>query len=360
LETPMHEDFGIGWRQRLREACLSEIGASALAHGTLLFLLARAAATLGEDYETISHEQIATMRAYLASSDRQSAWTDDEVRDDAWGADDTSRGGTEDQRGASGPPRNPTPRGPGHAPSLPHDIDAPSREHLLEEASRFGMISLLGAESENVGTVTSPWGAVLGNGAPSQLGFLAGTVDEVAGTGLSLSGGGEGGGGQGSGISLDRIGTKANGVNGQGFGCGHPCSGRGRHSRNHQPRAPIIGCAEATHYGDATILIRLCGLQMSGRLPPETIQRVIQQNHGRFRLCYELGLAQNPALAGRVSVKFVIARDGAVAMAAEDESDLPDQAVRECVVRVFGGLSFPSPEGGIVTVKYPLVLSPAE
>ncbi len=50
----------------------------------------------------------------------------------------------------------------------------------------------------------------------------------------------------------------------------------------------------------------------SGRLPPEVIQRIVRQNFGRFRLCYENGLRNNPNLQGRVSVRFVIGRDGAV------------------------------------------------
>jgi hypothetical protein len=32
----------------------------------------------------------------------------------------------------------------------------------------------------------------------------------------------------------------------------------------------------------------------------------------------------------------------------------------QCVTRSFTQLSFPSPEGGIVTVVYPIVLTPSE
>ena len=38
--------------------------------------------------------------------------------------------------------------------------------------------------------------------------------------------------------------------------------------------------------------------QVNGRLPPEVIQRIVRQNFGRFRLCYENGLRNNPNLAG--------------------------------------------------------------
>jgi hypothetical protein len=37
---------------------------------------------------------------------------------------------------------------------------------------------------------------------------------------------------------------------------------------------------------------------------------------------------------------------------------MPDGGVVSCVVRAFYGLSFPQPEGGIVTVVYPIMFSP--
>ena len=97
---------------------------------------------------------------------------------------------------------------------------------------------------------------------------------------------------------------------------------------------------------------------VSGRLPPEVIQRIVRQNYGRFRMCYEQGLSKNPNLEGRVSVRFVIGRDGAVSNAANGGSDLPNAGVVDCVVRAYYGLSFPQPEGGIVTVVYPIMFSP--
>jgi hypothetical protein len=58
-----------------------------------------------------------------------------------------------------------------------------------------------------------------------------------------------------------------------------------------------------------------------------------------------------------VVVKFVIGREGAVETASDAGSDMKSD-VRDCVVRRFGDLSFPQPSGGIVTVVYPLVLTP--
>ena len=38
----------------------------------------------------------------------------------------------------------------------------------------------------------------------------------------------------------------------------------------------------------------------------------------------------------------------------------PATVVVSCVVRGFGNLSFPQPEGGIVTVVYPIIFNPGE
>ena len=57
-------------------------------------------------------------------------------------------------------------------------------------------------------------------------------------------------------------------------------------------------------------------------------------------------------------MRFVIGRDGAVAVAADGGSDIPDRAVAQCVVSSFAGLSFPPPDNGQVTVVYPLTFTP--
>jgi len=106
--------------------------------------------------------------------------------------------------------------------------------------------------------------------------------------------------------------------------------------------------------------IRTPDMTTNGRLPADVIQRIVRQNFGRFRLCYEAGLRGNPSLSGRVATKFVIGRDGAVNQSSDAGSDLPDQNVVACVVRSFNALSFPSPEGGIATVTYPIILTPGE
>jgi hypothetical protein len=98
----------------------------------------------------------------------------------------------------------------------------------------------------------------------------------------------------------------------------------------------------------------------AGRLAPEIIQKVVRSRFGQFRACYERGLAADPNLHGRVTVKFVIDTDGAVAMVGDAGSDLPDPKVVSCVTKGFGALRFPPPDGGMVTVVYPIMFNASD
>jgi len=126
---------------------------------------------------------------------------------------------------------------------------------------------------------------------------------------------------------------------------GNECGGARGPCIRHGPRIPQL---------------RQGTTQVNGRLAPEVIQRVVRQQQSRVLACYKLGLQNNPSLQGRVTTKFVIDREGAVSLVADGGSDLPDQAVIQCVVRVFGSLRFPKPDGGIVTVVYPWIFNPGD
>ena len=180
-----------------------------------------------------------------------------------------------------------------------------------------------------VGARGSMWGAPIG--------------ESYGAGGLGLSGIGQGGGGRGEAIGLGAVGTVGHGAGagqGQGFGRAH-----GRTGGSHRAAAPRI---------------RQGATQVSGRLPPEVIQRIIRQNFGRMRRCYEEGLRVSPNLSGRVMVRFVIGQDGSVRAATSAGGDMADRRVAECVVRSFNEIKFPAPEGGVVTVVYPILFSPAE
>jgi hypothetical protein len=98
---------------------------------------------------------------------------------------------------------------------------------------------------------------------------------------------------------------------------------------------------------------------VKGRLPVEVIDRILRQNFGRFRLCYEAGLGKNPALAGSVATSFTIGKDGSVASVKEPSGSLSDAATRSCVASHYKSLSFPQPEGGTVDVTSTIDFQPS-
>jgi hypothetical protein len=219
-----------------------------------------------------------------------------------------------------------------------------SREAARVEASNFGLIALLQAGVAGDSGPTAPWGrdTAEGRDALSANGSLWGNaIGENAGTGgLDLSGIGSGANGLYEGIGFDTkgIGRGKGKGDGPGFGDSH-----GRPTGEHVVKQMKVWTSNPT---------------VSGRIPAEVIQRIVRQNFGRFKMCYTDGLRNNPNLQGRVSVRFVIDRSGRVANVGNGGSDLPDSSVVSCVVRSFSGLSFPEPEGGIVTVTYPITFSP--
>lgn len=96
----------------------------------------------------------------------------------------------------------------------------------------------------------------------------------------------------------------------------------------------------------------------AGRLPLIVIRQVVRGWYGAIRDCLEGGLARHPKLAGLVTVRFVIERDGTVSNVAKGRTDLPDEEVAQCMIERFRGLRFPAPNGGIMTVEYPIRLRP--
>lgn len=106
--------------------------------------------------------------------------------------------------------------------------------------------------------------------------------------------------------------------------------------------------------------VRPGAMSVNGRLPPEVIQRIVRQNFGRFRLCYENGLRSNPKLAGEVVARFTIDRGGNTVSVKDAGSSMPDAAVLQCVLRGFGHLVYPQPDSGIVVVTFPVLFEPSD
>lgn len=323
---------------------LATMGTAAILQGLLVATLAYLTPSLADASEAeLDHDRLILMQQYLDASAERNREQEQQTADDTGGQKGAPAEGAKGPEGKAGKP----------------EVAAHNRRMGIqgESAQRVVGRAELRAEAENFGTIgllnqlnasnapSSPWGAELAMGPDSANGtgdMWGDQIGDVTGHGLGVSGTERGGGGPGTGIGMGMIGTcmgiNCYGNGGDGFG-----SSIGRGKPDRKP-----GTFSIRPNGDTVV---------SGRLPRDVIQRIVRQNYGRFRNCYEMGLRTNPNLEGRVTARFVIGRDGAVSNVSSS-GDLPDANVKSCVASAFYGLSFPSPEGGIVTVSYPIMLTP--
>ena len=96
-----------------------------------------------------------------------------------------------------------------------------------------------------------------------------------------------------------------------------------------------------------------------GSLDKAVIDAAIKAHMGEIRVCYQSGLPVNSTLAGKVTVRFVIAPDGSVSLARIKATTLRDEEVEHCIQRRFLTFEFPEPkDDGIVVVSYPFIFAP--
>ena len=324
---------------------------SALAHAAAFAVIAYVSPALGAtDEDAYDRDNIALMQKLLNASAQEET---ERPPSDATSTEGGNTAQSKPAQGQEGQAGKDTPKLDGkwaaRGTATPETATL-AREREMAAAANWGILGMLATQNpSDPNAPTVPWGKTL-NGADdvSRMGHLfGGTLDDAMGTGgLGLSGTGFGGGGTaqlfgiGDGFGpLGGLGKCTGGGN-----CGGIGNGTDRLGGTHVPK-PI----KAPRYGEP---------QTNGHLPAEVIQRIVRQNDGRYRFCFQRALQANPNLEGRVTVKFLISRDGSVGFAADGGSDIPDVGVRQCVVSAFTSLSFPAPDSGVVTVVYPITFSP--
>jgi hypothetical protein len=335
----------------LKRAGLGMIIASALAHAAAFAVIAYVSPALGATEDDAENpDRIVLMQKLLNASEdreRERLTSDGETAAEGGQAESQAAQGQEGQAGKDTPKQDG--RWAAKGTATPQTATLP-KESLRTEAATFGMVGLLNSMAPDPNAPTVAWGSTL-NGADDQnaVGHLfGGSISDAFGVGgWGLTGPGEGGGGIAQMIGL---GNGIGGLGGTGTCTGPgPCTGIGHGG------AKLPGGYKPKMHGG----MREPGpIGTNGHLPADVIQRIVRQNAGRFRFCYEKALQGNPTLTGRVTVKFLIGRDGAVQFSADAGSDIPDASVTSCVVSSFTALSFPAPDSGVVTVTYPLMFSP--
>lgn len=267
--------------------------------------------------------------------------TDDEQNDSPGGVAGARHTGDE---GKAGKPNSKQPtgryamKGPQTAvPRIARNYD-PSMD-----ARTAGVLGLMRAESGN--PMASVYGDLFaqGNDDADVWGQLVGKeIGEGNGVGgLGLVGSGRGGGGSGQGtVGLASVGLIGHNRPGDGTGGLARTTGFG----TRQPRVPQVRDAKA---------------EVVGGLDKDLIRRVVRAHVNEVRHCYNMGLAKDPNMKGRVAVQFTIGNTGKVSSSVVSESDLKGDgaAVASCIAQAVRRWSFPKPaSGGAALVTYPFIL----
>ena len=213
-------------------------------------------------------------------------------------------------------------------------VEMQQKQKDREIAENAGVLGALG-ESGDLGGVFGS--SALNSDLTGGIGGLIGAKGTQIGSGgLGSRGSGLGGGGTADG--LGGLGTKGRGSGRSGYG-----SGGGSFGEKGEGGIGRIG-------GDPIIL---------GALDKSLIDAVIKRHMNQIRYCYQRELTKNPALGGKIVVKFVIAKDGSVSSASTKSSTMGSPAVEGCINSRFMQFKFPEPKGGgIVIVSYPFIFAP--
>lgn len=176
------------------------------------------------------------------------------------------------------------------------------------------------------GSLSNAASGLIGTTGKSAVGGVAGT------RGVGFGGGGSAGG-------VGPIGTKGGGGGG---GYGNDAGLKGRKKTS----APVDVSS-----GDALVL---------GNIEKALIEKVIRENIQQIKYCYSKELTKVPTLAGKIVVKFTIAKDGSVSQASTKDSTMGNGIVEGCVNSRIMQLRFPEPKGGgSAIVTYPFIFKAA-
>ncbi len=100
------------------------------------------------------------------------------------------------------------------------------------------------------------------------------------------------------------------------------------------------------------------GPSRPGNIDRAGVEKTIQGHAREIGACYQQRLSQDPKLAGKVVMRWLVQADGAVAnVQVTDGTTLEDHALHECMRARIATWRFPRPEnGGVATITYPWIL----
>lgn len=148
------------------------------------------------------------------------------------------------------------------------------------------------------------------------------------------------------------------GVTGTGAGGGGSRSGAGDFGKLGRGHSIALSVGDGAGRGTGETSVRSGKVIYKGGLDKEVIRRVVIAHLPQVKYCYERRLVVNPALKGKLIVRFTIAADGRVVSATASDDTIGDAEVTACVLTRATTWRFPAPAGGgIVDVIWPFLFA---
>ena len=129
--------------------------------------------------------------------------------------------------------------------------------------------------------------------------------------------------------------------------------GRGQGVGNVRGRVSL----SAVHDGGALGSGGNLSITGQGSISDAAVEKVLQQHVERFQYCYEKALLSDSSLGGTIVMQWEIQPNGAATRAAVAKTQMNSASLQSCLIREIQKLTFPSPKGGAVTIKYPFNFS---
>jgi len=203
---------------------------------------------------------------------------------------------------------------------------------VAKAVSSKGMLKVLGALGPGTGTgaVADVFGA--GGGMTDVATALSGAGGVAVATDPSAGGGGRKGGGQGGAASIGDLATTGGGGAAVAYGA--------------KSEAKVSGsvAAEEAEIDSADIDQRKLGSFVAARM-------------GLIKACYENALKRNPALKGKISIRFTILETGGLADITAAVNSLGSPEVASCIMNTMRTWRTQFRPSGPVTVEFPFVFN---
>jgi outer membrane biosynthesis protein TonB len=211
--------------------------------------------------------------------------------------------------------------------------DAERRARLAEQVKSTGLLKLLGAKSDEGGSIAD----VLGKGDVDR-------DQEKAFQGVG-------------GIGVASGNDQLRGIKSGGTGSGRVAAVGGLRGG---------GSIEAGGTGSAAAEKKVSGSVKSeapavdGELDPAMVAKEVRTRLGAIKACYERALKRNPTLSGKVVIHWTITQAGTVSGVDVEQDTLGDAEVASCIKSLVARWRFPAPSGGSVDVSFPFVFQSSQ